>query len=144
MDTSELTLVQILDAGITRLQTKQWRQNEGGGEEGPNCGLGAPMYGAVDLGCKTELHWTDPRMEQLLDRLKKHLGLQEVSPFLHLKTLIKSLNSDPDVTICPSPRAIKFWPFTLWNDEPDRTVEDVILAFKAVRYELEAEANAQT
>lgn len=114
MEAKTIIPTQILDAAIDRLHRMGWKQKDFGDRQGPNCAIGAMWWGMYDsLG----IDHSDSRKLSAEDRLCYQVVEHAVRDVL-----------DPDR---------KLVSIATWNDKPERTVEDVVLAFKHARYELE-------
>lgn len=112
MNLEDLTAVDILDAAIDRLNERGWTQNEQGRKEGPNCLTGAVYWGTADLICASAIE------------VEREFVAVDVAYAALERRLRDKLG--------------RWAGLQGWNDQPERTAEDVILLLKEARYELEA------
>lgn len=109
--------IEVVDAAIARLQQKGWTQNTIGGENGPNCVSGALIFGMDDL--------TDGSIERWAEWWVDGWGTVDTQVRHALWDAVDRTSGYRCLSI------------QAWNDRPERSAEDVILALKETRYALE-------
>lgn len=71
----------LLEAAIGRIERTGWMKGDEGPEEGPNCAMGALIFGAQDLGMDCDETWNmrNPVMARAVSSLCQALGVQYIT-----------------------------------------------------------------